>query len=119
MALLRAEHHSLPILLGEDGHAIVTSTTLSLRFRYRDVTIFVEDEVFDNQTGLVLHAIRQPRGENDVGSFWLLKPGKYCIYGVSESMIKCSTELLTTRESSIVSIERHGEVTTFVAHLSM
>ena len=108
MALLRAEHHSVPVLfpLGEDGHAIVTCTTLSLRFQYRDVTIFVEEEVFDDQTGLVSHAVRQTRGENDVGSFWLLKPGKYRVYGVSESMLECSTELLTPKESSTVSIER-------------
>ena len=34
MALLRAESHSVPVLfpLGEDGHAIVTCATLSLRF---------------------------------------------------------------------------------------
>ena len=86
MALLRGEHHSVPVFipLGEDGHAIVTSTSLSLRFRFRDVTIFVEEEVMDNQTGLVSHAVRQTRGENGVGSFWLLKPGKYRVYGVSE-----------------------------------
>ena len=57
-------------------------------------------------TGLVSHAVRQTRVENDVGSFWLLKPGKYRVYGVSESMLECSTELLTPRESSTVSIER-------------
>ena len=71
MALLRAKHYSVPDLfpLGEDGHAIVTCTTLSLRFQYREVTIFVEEEVLDDQTGLVSHAIRQTRVENDVGAF--------------------------------------------------
>ena len=84
IALLRGESLSVPVLfpLGEDGHAIVTSTTLSLRFRFRDVTIFVEEEVFDDQTGLVSHAVRQTEGDNDIGSFWLLKPGKYPVYGV-------------------------------------
>ena len=59
LALLHAEHHFVPVFfpLGEDGHTIVTSTTLSLRFRYHDVTIFVEEEVLDDQTGLVSHAI--------------------------------------------------------------
>jgi hypothetical protein len=55
--------------------------------------------------GLVLHAIRQTRVENDVGAFWLLKPRKYRVYGVFDSMLKCSTELLTSRESSTVSVE--------------
>jgi hypothetical protein len=104
MALVRAEHHSVSVLfsLGEDGHARVTCTTLSLRFQYREVTIFVKKEVFDDQTGLVSHAIAhtigQTRGENDVGAFWLLKPGKYCVYGVSDFELNCSTELLTPRE---------------------
>ena len=108
MALLRAEYHSVPVLfpLSEDGHAIVISTTLSLRFRFRDVTIFVKEIFFDDHTGLVSHAIRQTRGENDVGLLWLLKPGKYCVYGVSEFVLECLTKFLTTRESSIVSIER-------------
>ena len=108
MALLRADPPSVPVLfpLGEDGHAIVTSTTLSLRFQYRDVTVFVEEEVFDDRTGQVSQSIRQTRIENDVGAFWLLKPGKYRVYGVSESMFECSTELLTPRESSTISIER-------------
>ena len=55
MALLRTEHHFVLVLfpLGEDGHVIVISTTLSLRFQYCNVTIFVEEEVFDDQTGLV------------------------------------------------------------------
>jgi hypothetical protein len=85
MALFRAEPRSVPVLfpLGEDGHAIVTSTTVSLRFQYRDITIFVEEEVFDDQPGLVSHAIRHTIVENDVGVFKLLKSGKYCVYGVS------------------------------------
>jgi hypothetical protein len=71
MALLRAENHFVPVFfpLGEDGHAIVTSTTVSLRFQYREVTIFFEEEVFDDQIGLVSHAIRQTKVENDVGEF--------------------------------------------------
>ena len=108
MALLRVESHYVPVLfpLGEDGYAIVTCATLSLRFQYREVTIFVEEEVFDDHTDLVSHAVRQTRVENDDGSFWLLKPRKYRVYGVSECMFDCSTELLTPRESSTISIER-------------
>jgi hypothetical protein len=71
MALLRAEPHSVPVLfpLGEDGHAIVTCVTLSFKFQYREVTIFVKEEVFDDHTGLVSHAVRHTRVENDVGTF--------------------------------------------------
>jgi hypothetical protein len=85
---------------------LVTCATLSLRFQYREVTIFVEEEIFDDQTGLVSHAVRHTRVENDDGTFWLLKPRKYRIYGVFESMFECSTKFLTPRESSTISIER-------------
>ena len=55
MAMVCAEHHEhhyVPVFfpLGEDGHDIVTCTTFSLRFRFHDVTIFVEEEFFDDQT---------------------------------------------------------------------
>ena len=108
MALLRVEHQSGLVFfpLGEDGHAIVTNTTLSLWFRFCHVTIFVKQEIFDDQIGLVSHVVCQTRGENDVGTFRLLKPGKYRVYGVLEFELECSTELLTTTESSTVSIKR-------------
>ena len=108
MAVLRVEPHSVPVLfpLGEDGHAIVTCATLSLRFQYQEVTIFVKEEVFDDHTGLVSYVVCETRVENDVGTIWLLKPRKCRAYGVSRSMFECSIELLTPKEFSTVSIEK-------------
>ena len=107
MALVRSDFHSVPVLfpLAEDGHAIVTCTTLTVRFLFRKNTIFVEEEVFDDQTGLLSHAVGLTSQENDVGTFWLLKPGKYRVYGVTESVLDGSTEILTSKESSTISIE--------------
>ena len=87
--------------LGEDGHAMVTSTTLSLRFQFREDTLYVEEEVFDDVTGELSHSVGQLSRKNDMGTFWLLNPGKYRVYGVSESVLDGSTKLLTPRESSI------------------
>ena len=77
-----------------------------MRFQFREDTIFVVEEVFDDQTGLVSHAVGQTRGDNDVGTLWLLKPGKYHVYKVSKFVLDGSTELLTPKESSTVSVER-------------
>ena len=59
MARVRSDFHSVPVLfpLAEDGHATVTTTTLSPRFLFCENTIFVEEEVFDDQTGLLSHAV--------------------------------------------------------------
>src|ERR1700738_138167 len=107
MAFVRADFHSVPVSfpLGEDGLAMVTGTTLSLRFNFREATLYVEEEVFDDLTGELSHAVGQLSRKNDVGTFWLLNPGKYRVYGVSESVLDASTELLTSRESSTVCIE--------------
>ena len=107
MAFVRADFHSVPVSfpLGEDGLAMVTGTTLSLRFNFREATLYVEEEVFDDLTGELSHAVGQLSRKNDVGTFWLLNPGKYRVYGVSESVLDASTELLPSRESSTVCIE--------------
>jgi len=59
MALIRADLHSVPVTfpLGDDGHAIVTSTMLSLRFQFREEALYVEEEVFDSESGILLHTI--------------------------------------------------------------
>ena len=61
MALVRANSHSVPISfpLGEDGRAIVTSTTLSLRFQFREDTLYVGEEVFDDVSGELSHSVGQ------------------------------------------------------------
>ena len=98
MAFVRANFHLVPVSfpLGEDGLAMVTGTTLSLRFNFREDTLYVEEEVFDDLTGELSYTVGQLSRMNDVGTFWLLNPGKYRVYGVSESVLDASTELLTS-----------------------
>jgi hypothetical protein len=61
MAFVRADFHSIPVSfpLGEDGLALVTCATLSLRFNFREDTLYVEEEVFDDLTGELSHAVAQ------------------------------------------------------------
>ena len=47
----------------------------------------------------------QLSSQNEIGTSWLLKPGKYRIYGVMESLLGATTELLTPRSSTTVCIE--------------
>jgi len=58
MASIRADSHTVPITfpLGADGYAIVTSTILSLRFQFREVALYFEEEIFDTKTGILLYS---------------------------------------------------------------
>ena len=89
----------------EDGHAIVNSTIFSLRFQFCEESLYVEEDVYDNVMGTVTHAIGMLPNSNNLGTFWLLKPRKYQLYGDSESVLAGSTKLLTPRTSSIVSVK--------------
>ena len=106
MAYLRADSHSVPITfpLGVDGCAMISSTTLSLRFQYREESLHVEEEIFDDISGELSHAVGQLSTQKEFGTFWLLKPGKYRVYGITESVLGASTELLTPRSSTTVCI---------------
>lgn len=61
MALDWADAHLVPAMfpLTDDGYAIVTALSLSLRFQFREDSLHVEEEIFDSDVGLVLHAIGQ------------------------------------------------------------
>ena len=77
MAFIKAGSMLVPVTfhVGEDGYALVSALTLSLRFQFREDSIHVEEEIFDLDSGNVLHAIGQSSFTNEGGKFWLLKPG--------------------------------------------
>lgn len=107
MAFIRADLHRVPVTfpLGEDGLAMVTATTLSLRFQFREDSLYVEEEIFDSNSGDLMHALGQLPIKNAEGTFWSLKPGKYRAYGVSESVLAASTVLLIPSDTSTVRTE--------------
>ena len=107
MAFIQADSMLVPVTfpVGEDGYALVSALTLSLRFQFREDSIHVEEEIFDLDSGNVLHAIGQLSFTNEDGKFWLLKPGKYRTYGLSDSLLAASTEVPSPPQSSTASIQ--------------
>src|SRR5579875_2031106 len=107
MASVRADCHSVPVTfpLGTDGFAMVTSTTLGLRFQLREDSLYVEEEIYDDSPDIVSRALGQLSIQSDIGTFWLLKPGKYRTYGVAKSGVDSSAAVFTTRTSSTVCLE--------------
>jgi hypothetical protein len=59
LAVIYSEVGGVPIsfLLGNDGVAHVTSLRLSLRFQMSEDFMFIDEEVYDAQTGDLIHII--------------------------------------------------------------
>ena len=105
MAELRS--HGVPILFSIDAHGIASVSDLhfSIRFSLKASTIWVEREIFDPDTGLVVQTFHETSKLTDNGNvIWELGPGKYRVYGLPDSQIGVSREILTSLRSSTSSL---------------
>jgi hypothetical protein len=66
---------SLP--LGNDGVALVNSLRLSLRFQMSEDFMFIDEEVYDAQSGDLIHTIGQSLVIDGASKKWLLNAGRY------------------------------------------
>jgi hypothetical protein len=101
-AVIYVEGEGVPISfpLGNDELTLVTSFRLSLRFGLTEKFIYVDEEVYDAYSGDLMYTIGQsPECDGD-SKQWLLKLGRYRVYGVSESVMAASTKLITPHRSS-------------------
>ena len=107
MAILRADGERVPLTfrMEESGLAYVTAQRLSTRFGFRADTIVVDEDIFDVVTSELIHTLGRisHRDENN-NMFWTLHPGSYRVYGLTESQMAASTEILTPRSSSTCTI---------------
>ena len=90
----------ISFLLGSDEVAHVTSLILSLRFQLSDDFMFIDQEVYDANSGDLTHTIGQSPVCNGSSKHWLLDGGRYQVYGISNSVMIASTELVTPHQSS-------------------
>jgi hypothetical protein len=111
--------------LGNDGLVRVTSLRLSLRFGLSEDFMFIDEEVYDTQSGSLINTIEQSPVCNGHSKEWLLRPGRFLVYGVSQSVMAASTELVTPHQSSTgtvqltpatrVKVEHHEELITILS----
>jgi hypothetical protein len=101
-AIIYADGDGVPVSfpVGNDGLACVTSLRLSLRFWFSENFMFVDEEVYDALSGDLINTIEQPPVCDGDSKHWLLKHGKYKVYGISDSVMAASTELVTPHRSS-------------------
>jgi hypothetical protein len=100
-ATIRADGDGVPIsfLLGSDGLASVSAVRLGLRFQLNIASLHIDEEVFDSVSGDVTHTIGQIPLCNGDGKHWLLRPGRFGLYGLSESTMAASTEFAPSLRS--------------------
>ena len=100
-ATVRADGDGVPISfpLGTDGLASVSVVRLGLWFQLNIASLHIDEEVFDTVTGHVTHTIGQIPVYNGDGKHWLLGPGRFKLYGLSESTMAASTELAPSLKS--------------------
>jgi hypothetical protein len=91
--------------LRNDGLVRVTSLRLSLRFGLSEDFMFLDEEVYDSQSGNLINTIEQSPVCDGDSKEWLLRPGKFRVYGVSESVMAASTELVTPHRSSAGTVQ--------------
>jgi hypothetical protein len=100
-ATIQADGDGVPISfpLGSDGLASVSAICLGLRFQLNIASLHIDEEVFDSVSGDVTHTIGQIPVCNGDGKQWLLRPGRFKLYGLSESTMAASTELAPSLRS--------------------
>jgi hypothetical protein len=101
-ATIRADGDGVPISfpLGSDGLASVSTVHLGLRFQLNIASLHIDEEVFDSISSDVTHMIGQIPICNGDGKHWLLRPGRFRLYGLSESTMAASIELAPSLRSS-------------------
>jgi hypothetical protein len=106
-AIIYADGDGVPVSfpLGNGGLACVTSLRLSLRFRFSEDFMFIDEEVYDAFSGDLINTIEEPPVCDGDSKHWLLKHGKYRVYGVSDSVMAASTELVRPHRSSTGTVQ--------------
>jgi hypothetical protein len=91
--------------LGNDGHALVTSLRVSLRFRFTKEFMYIDEEVYDAHSGDLIQTIGQSPVCDGDSKKWLFNARRYRVYGMSDSLMAASTELVTSHRSSTGTIQ--------------
>jgi hypothetical protein len=100
--VIHADSEVVPLSfsLRNDGQVRVTFLRLSLRFSLSEDFKFLDEEVYDTQSGNLINTIEQSPVYDGDSKEWLLRPGRYHVYGVSESVMVASIKLVTPHRSS-------------------
>jgi hypothetical protein len=79
LAIIYSDVEGVPISfpLGNDGVALVTSLRLNLRFQMSEDFMFIDEEVYDAQSGDLIHTIYESPVCDEDTKQWLLNARRY------------------------------------------
>jgi hypothetical protein len=78
--------------------------------------MFIDEEVYDAQFGDLIHTIGQSPVCDGDSKQWLLNVGRYRVYGISDSVMAASTELVTPHQSSTCTVQLTPPIWVKVEH---
>jgi hypothetical protein len=95
--VIHADDEAVPLSfpLWNDGLVCVIPLRLSLKVGMSEDFMFLDEEVYDTQSGNLINTIEQSPVCDGDSKGWLLGPGRFRVYGMSESVMVASTELVT------------------------
>ena len=95
MAELRSNANDVRILFPIGAHdiVVVSELHLCLRFSLQPDTVWVDREIFDSDTGLLVCSFYESSKLTDNGNVWELCAEKYKVVGWPTSQMKVSIEL--------------------------
>jgi hypothetical protein len=112
MAKLRSHGIGVPILFPIDAHdiVVVSGLHLSIRFSLQASSIWLEREIFHPNTGLLLHTLHETSKLTDNGNVvWEFGTGNYRVYGLPDSQMGVSLEILTPLRWTTLVCERRAK----------
>jgi hypothetical protein len=79
LVVIYSDREGVPISfpLDNDGVAFVTSLRLSLRFQMSEEFMFIDEEVYDAQSGELIYTIGKSLVCDGASKHWLLNAGRY------------------------------------------
>ena len=118
MVIISVEGDVVPImfLVEDDGYADVFACRLALRFHMILESIYIDQNIYNSESGVLSYSIGQTPTPSDIGRTWRLLPGKFTAYGLkvhvqADSEYRCqfhpsSSSLQTATILKDVKVER-------------
>ena len=88
MVIISIEGNVVPIMfpVEDDGYVDVSASRLALRFHMIPESIYIDQNIYDPESGILSHTIGQTLTPTTTGRTWRLLPGKFTAYGLKVSV---------------------------------
>ena len=102
MVIISVEGDVVPILfpVEDDGYGDVSACRLALRFHMIPESIYIDQNIYDPESGALSHTIGQSPTPSGTGRTWRLVPGKFIAYGLKVPVNADSEDLCQLQPSS-------------------